>query len=627
LLSQTALIPVLSNIATRLRIDSIRSTTEAGSGHPSTCCSAAEIVSALFFAEMRFDPKDPQRASNDRFVLSKGHAAPILYAAWAEAGALDRSSLMNLRKIDSPLEGHPVPRLPFVDVATGSLGQGLCAGVGIALNARRIGSDYRTYVLMGDGECAEGSVWEAAQTAAHYSLDNLCAVTDVNALGQSAPTMWRHDTNPLLRRWEAFGWHVIVVNGHDLGELLDALEKARGITGRPTMILATTTKGKGVSFLEGMDGWHGRPLKKGDELERAIAELDAQFVHEPEPVGGGSPALVGTPRPLPKATPVSPESPPPSYELGDKVATREAYGTAIEKLGAIDPRVMALDADVKNSTFSERFEKKFPDRFVQCFIAEQAMLGAAMGLASQGAIPFPSSFACFLTRAYDFIRMTAISNLNVKMCGSHAGVSIGEDGPSQMGLEDFAMMRAQPNVVVLHPCDAVSAERLVFAMAAHPGPAYMRTARPKTPVIYTAEDKFEIGGSRLLRSSPDDSVTIVAVGVTVFEALSACERLEKAGIKARLIDAYSIQPLDAVTIRAAARETAGRIVTVEDHYASGGLGGAVAAAVAADGFEVHRLAVREIPRSGTPEQLLDMVGISARSIAETVERIVQKGVG
>jgi transketolase len=607
-------VPALINIATRLRIDSVRSTSEAASGHPSTCCSAAEIVAALFFAEMRYDPRDPQNPDNDRFVLSKGHGAPILYAAWAEVGFLKREDLLTLRRLDSDLEGHPTPRLPFVDVGTGSLGQGLAAGVGIALNARRINSDYRTYVLLGDGETAEGSVWEAASVASAYKLDSLCGITDVNALGQSGPTQWQHDTEPLASRWRAFGWHVLTVDGHDLVEILDALDKARQTRGRPTMIIARTIKGKGVSLMEGKEGWHGKPLKKGEELDKALAELQTQFVPE-----DGPPPQPRLPRAVSRPAPRQATIGPSAYKLGDQVATREAYGAAIARLGTGDERVVALDGDVKNSTFSEKFEQAHPDRFYQMYIAEQAMIGVAMGLASRGAIPFPSTFAAFLTRAYDFVRMAAISYLNVKMAGSHAGVSIGEDGPSQMGLEDLAMMRAQPNITVLYPSDAVSTERLIERMAYHPGPAYMRTTRPKTPVIYGPDETFEIGGLKVLRKSKSDVASVIGAGVTLFEALKAYDELKTQGIDIRVIDLYSVQPVDAAALIRCARETNGRLITVEDHYAAGGIGDAVAEAVAPEGFTVRRLAVTEIPRSGAPAELLDRYGISARHIVATVK--------
>jgi transketolase len=624
-LDRAALIPALKNVATRLRIDSVRSTSEAGSGHPTSCCSMADVTAALFFAEMRFDPKDPRNPDSDRFVLSKGHAAPILYAAWAEAGAFDRAKLLELRQIGSDLEGHPTPRLPFVDVATGSLGQGICAAVGCALNARRIKSSYRTYVVLGDGESAEGSVWEAADVAAIDRLDNLCAITDVNALGQSRPTMWQHDMEQFARRWRAFGWHAIVADGHDMEAILDALAEARRTTGQPTMILARTIKGKGVSFVEGKEGWHGKTFKKGDELDRAIAELEKQFV--PVPNDGPATNLASQipkppsgPRPLVSPKPVAP----PSYKLGDEVATREAYGTALAKLGEADSRIVALDADVKNSTFSEKFEKALPDRFYENFIAEQVMVGAAMGLAARGAIPFPSTFACFFSRAADFIRMAAISNVGIKLAGSHAGISIGEDGPSQMALEDLAMCRAQPNYTVLYPCDAVSAERLMALAAYHPGPAYIRTSRPKTPVIYPNEETFTVGGSKVLRTSERDVATVIGAGITVFEALKAYDQLKAGGVSIRVIDLYSVAPVDREGLIAAGRATGGRLITVEDHYAAGGIGDAVAEAVAQAGLTVTRLAVREIARSGKPEELLDRYGISAAHIVAAVGKLTTK---
>ena len=573
-------------------------------------------MAALFFGEMRYDPRDPANPDNDRFVLSKGHAAPILYAAWAEAGIITREDLLTLRRLDSDLEGHPTPRLPWVDVATGSLGQGLCAAVGIALNARRITSDYRTYVLMGDGETAEGSVWEAASVAAHERLDSLCAIVDVNALGQSQATQWQHDMTAHATKWSAFGWHSIVIDGHDLTAVLDALEQARRTRSRPTVVLAKTLKGKGISFMEGKGGWHGKAIKKGEELDKALAELQSQFVPEDEPAQP-IPAPARRQRPAEKEARLTT----PAYKLGESVATREAYGAALARLGAGDDRIVALDADVKNSTFSEKFEQQHPQRFYQTFIAEQVMIGAAMGLAARGAIPFPSTFAAFLTRAYDFIRMAAISNVNVKMAGSHAGVSIGEDGPSQMALEDLAMMCAQPNITVLYPCDAVSTERLLEKAAYHHGPVYMRTSRPKTPVIYGPDERFELGGLKILRRSAADVATVIGAGVTVFEALKAHAELQAGGVNIRVVDLYSLQPIDAASLLQCAAETKGRLITVEDHYATGGIGDAVAAAVAGGGFTVKRLAVPEIPRSGTPDQLLDHYGISARHIVKAVREL------
>ena len=611
----TTSIPTLRNIATRLRIDCVRSTSEAGSGHPTTCLSAAEIVAVLFFSEMRYDVKDPQNPHADRFVLSKGHAAPILYAAWAEAGLFPRAELLNLRRIDSDLEGHPTPRLRYVDVATGSLGQGICAAIGTALNARRIRSDYRTYVLLGDGEMAEGSVWEAANLGQHFKLDNLCAIVDVNRLGQSQPTQFGHDIAAIERRWAAFGWSTIVVDGHDVDALMAAFERARSTRGQPTAVLAKTIKGNGLESIAGKDAWHGKALKKGEETDKAIAELEAQLVSGEAPVSIRPPSSAATNDPEPDYS----RMPAPGYKKGDQVATREAWGTALASLGGIDSRVVALDADVKNSTFSERFEKLYPDRFYECFIAEQVMVGAAMGLAARGAIPFPSTFACFLARAADFIRMGGVSFSNVKYTGSHVGVSIGEDGPSQMGLEDLAIMRAVPGCAVLYPCDAVSTERLVVEMARYKGPAYMRTSRPKTPVIYDPAERFPIGGSKVLRRSGNDDAVVVGAGVTVFEALKAHDQLKDQGVAVTVIDAYSVQPIDAKTIVEAARAAGGSVITVEDHYAPGGLGDAVSEAVAGAGITVHRLAVREIPHSGQPDELVDRYGISARHIVAAVQ--------
>jgi transketolase len=452
-------------------------------------------------------------------------------------------------------------------------------------------------------------------------LDNLCGITDVNGLGQSRATMWQHDMEQFARRWRAFGWHAIVIDGHDLTAILDALDEARRTKGQPTMILARTIKGKGVSFVEGKDGWHGRAFKKGEELDRALAEREMQVV--PAPADGlnlaaqiARPASAPRPVAAPKAVAA------PTYAKGDQVATREAYGTAIAKLGEADPRVVALDADVKNSTFSDKFEKALPDRFYQNFIAEQVMVGAAMGLAARGAIPIPSTFACFLARASDFLRMAAISNVNIKLAGSHAGVSIGEDGPSQMAFEDLAMCRAQPNYTVLYPCDAVSAERLVALAAYHPGPAYIRTSRPKTPVIYANEETFAIGGLKVLRESPDDAATVIGAGVTVFEALKAYDQLKAAGVSIRVIDLYSVAPVDRAGLVGAARATNGRVITVEDHYAAGGIGDAVSEAIADAGFTVHRLAVREIARSGKPDELLDRYGISAAHVVSAVHAAV-----
>jgi transketolase len=608
----------LHNKATELRIDSVRATTEAGSGHPSSCCSAADIVAALFFSVMRYDPKNPKAPNSDRFVLSKGHAAPLLYAAWAEAGLFPKSDLLKLRTLTSDLEGHPTPRLSFVDMATGSLGQGLPVGVGLALNAKFVDkSDYRTYVLMGDGESVEGSVWEAAELARHHGLDNLCAVIDVNRLGQSDPTMLQHDMEAYRARWAGFGWHAVIVDGHDLSVLLAAFADAAATKGKPTVLLAKTYKGRGISLIEDHPNWHGKPLAKGEETQKALAELQQQL--KPN----------GTPPPIKKPSGPAPapvtigQLPPSPYKPGDSAATREAFGVALEALGGVNPLVVALDADVKNSTYTEKFGKKYPQRFFENFIAEQNMLGAAAGLAACGKIPFVATFAAFFTRAYDFIRMAAISQSNIKLVGTHVGVSIGEDGPSQMGLEDIAMMATQPGITVLYPSDATSTYRLIEIAAHHRGMVYVRAGRPKSPVLYGPDERFHIGGSKVVRQSPADVVTVVAAGVTLFEALKAHEQLKAAGIPVRVIDLYSIAPIDQATLMDCARATQKRILTVEDHYAHGGLGDAVLSAVGAEGITVHKLAVRAIPHSGKPDELIDHFGIGARSIVETVKQIIK----
>jgi|DewCreStandDraft_5_1066085.scaffolds.fasta_scaffold00003_446 transketolase len=604
---------LLRGIANQLRIHCITATTAAGSGHPTSCLSAAELVAALFFGHMRYDPKNPRHPNNDRFILSKGHAAPLLYAAWAEAGLFPVEQLGQLRQITSDLEGHPTPRLPFVDVATGSLGQGLGIGVGMALAARQNGLDYRTYVLMGDGEIAEGAVWEAASLAGIRKLNNLIGIVDVNRLGQSEATAFGHDLVTYRRRFEAFGWRVEDVDGHDLEEIMEVLGGV-GLGDQPLCILARTYKGAGVSFLQDRDGWHGKPLNK-DEAARAIAEL----VPSARPAAG-----VAIPPPSPLSPPERPAPsayPPVQYERGQMVATREAYGNALARMGEVDLRIVAMDGDTKNSTFAERFARKFPDRYYECYIAEQNLVAVAVGFSTRGFVPFASTFACFFTRAYDHIRVAGISQANIKLVGSHVGVSIGEDGPSQMGLEDLAMMRAVAGSTVLYPSDAVSAEKLVEQMALRRGLCYLRTSRPKTPVIYNNEEEFPVGGAKVLRQKDGDRVTVVAAGVTLHEALKAADLLAAQGIGITVIDAYSIKPLASEVILAAARKTGNRVVTVEDHYAEGGLGDAVAGELSAQGVQVHKLAVRELPRSGKPEELLARYGINAEAIAAKVRAL------
>ena len=602
----------LKKMAQKLRRHSLEMTTEAGSGHPTTCMSCADILSVLFFDEMHWDTKDPSGGNADVFVLSKGHAAPILWAVLKEAGAID-DDLLTLRLMTSRLEGHPTPRVPWVRVATGSLGQGLCAAAGMAWARKVDGAKGRVYALLGDGEAAEGSVWEAAQFAAHNALDNLVAIVDVNRLGQSGPTMYGHDTGVYEARFEASGWEAVSVDGHDVEAVRQAFARGRGGKGKPFALIAKTLKGKGVSFLEDKDGWHGKPVKKGEELQKAVAELgDTNVTLRVEPRNYAGPTL---------RLPVEPTVAP-AYTLGQEVATREAYGTALATLVKRCPQVVAIDGDTKNSTFSERAKEAAPERFAEGYIAEQNMVGAALGMASEGKIPFASTFACFLTRAYDFIRMAAYSKPpHLVLCGSHSGVSIGEDGPSQMALEDLAMMRAITGATILYPSDAVSTERLVALMAYHPGLAYMRTSRPKTPVIYSNDETFTVGGLKVLRESGSDVATVIGAGVTLFEALKAYDQLKAAGTSIRVIDLYSVAPVDRDGLVKAGRATKGRLITVEDHYAAGGIGDAVAEAVADAGLTVRRLAVREIPRSGKEDELLERFGISAKHIVEEVRAL------
>jgi transketolase len=612
----------LYEIATQLRIDSVESSTAAGSGHPTSCASMAEIMAVLFFRVMRYDPSDPRAPGSDTFVLSKGHAAPILYAAWAEAGAFPREQLLTLRDLDSDLEGHPTPRLPFVDVATGSLGQGLSAGIGLALDARLSGSPRRTYVLLGDGESAEGAVWEAASLAPRLGLGSLCATIDVNALGQSQPTMLRHEMDVYRARWESFGWQALVVDGHDVGALIDAYATASETPDRPTVVLARTVKGKGLVGVEGRDNEHGKSLKP-DDARRAIAALTPELhgARGPWPPLSPLPPAPAAAMRIPR--PRSESVPPPPYQRGGKpVAPRKAFGEALATLGRVDDGIVVIDGDVQNSTYTELFRAVAPDRFVEGYIAEQNMVGMAMGLAARGRVPFVSTFGAFFSRAYDFVRMACIGGNAIKLAGTHVGVSIGQDGASQMGMEDLALMCAQPNMTVLYPADATSAWRATQLAASHPGPCYLRLGRPDGPVIYRADEPFEVGRCKVLRQSAEDRALVVAAGVTVAEALAAHEELARSGANVRVIDLFSVRPVDREALVAAARACGGKVVTVEDHYAHGGLGDAVLDALAGAGALTHtsvrKLAVREIPHSGEPKELLDRYGISARYIVAAV---------
>jgi transketolase len=538
----------------------------------------------------------------------------VLYSAWAEAGLFPREQLLSLRRIDSELEGHPTPRLSFVDVATGSLGQGLSVGLGVALNARLDKSDQRVYVLMGDGESAEGSVWESAEVASNDGVDNLCAIIDVNRLGQSGPTMLQHRMDVYKARWEAFGWHALVVNGHDIPELLDAFAEAERTKGKPTILLAETLKGKGMDGYEDKEGWHGKALPK-DEANRVVAILEKSLSNHGDKWAPKLPqkANVSAPSKPSGATPRSP------YATGGKeVATRKAFGDALKALAKFDPRVVVLDGDVKNSTHTDEFLAAAPGRFFEDFIAEQNMIGMSMGLAARGKVPFASTFACFFTRAYDFIRMAAISQLNVKFGGTHVGVSIGEDGASQMGLEDLAMFGAEPNYTVLYPTDATSAWAATMLAAEHTGPTYIRLGRPNQPVLYGPDEKFEIGKAKVIRQGKNDRALVVASGVTLFEALKAYDELKKDGIEIRVVDLFSVQPIDREALISSARAAGGNVITVEDHYAHGGLGDAVQSALSPEGIPVRKIAVTAIPHSGTPQELIEKFGISSKAIVSAV---------
>ena len=599
--------------ARRLGILSMMSTTAAGSGHPTSCLSASELTAGVFFYAMKFDPKNPNGPESDRFVLSKGHAAPLLYAALAEAGVFPVSRVMTLRQFSSELEGHPTPRIPGVDAATGSLGQGLSVGVGLAIGAKMDKLGTRVYVLLGDGELAEGSNWEAAEFAGHYKIDNLTALCDINALGQSERTMYKHDMEIYRRKFESEGWDTQVIEGHDIAAVLSALDHAKATTGRPQAIIARTIKGHGVSFLGDKDGWHGKPLSK-EQLEKAVAEMGGPITVPADP--GRSYARTKLPEPPAYAEPSAP-----SYKSDASVATREAYGNALKRIGAVNPHVVALDGDVKNSTFAEFFADAYPDRFYQAYIAEQNMISVGVGLAARGKVPFLSTFACFLSRAFDQVRMAAISRSPIKVCGSHCGVSIGEDGPSQMALEDIASFRAIHSSTVLYPSDAYSAERLTEEAARLPGITYIRTSRPKTPLLYSAADKFPVPGFRVLRQSANDRALIVGAGITVHEALKAHDQLKSQGISARVMDLYCVKPIDGKQFAEQLKAAGGNLITVEDHYPEGGLGEAVLSALAEVGTspkKYMKLAVTGMPHSGKPDELLEAFGISAKHIADAV---------
>ncbi|MFJ9967063.1 transketolase [Streptomyces avermitilis] len=609
----------LTELGQQLRVDSVRAADAASSGHPTSSMSAADLMAVLLAHHLRYDFDRPAHPGNDRFILSKGHASPLLYAAYKAAGAIDDAELLTFRELGSRLEGHPTPRrLPWVETATGSLGQGLPVGVGIALSGKRLErTGYRVWVLCGDSELAEGSVWEAAEHAGFEHLDNLTAIVDVNRLGQRGPTRHGHDLDAYARRFQAFGWHTIEIDGHDVDAIDRAYGEAESTSGQPTVILARTLKGKGVAAVEDREGLHGKPLPDAEEAIAELGGIRELRVEVQEPPAARALHAVGA----------SGQAELPRYDKGDEVATRDAYGQALTALGSARQDVVAIDGEVGDSTRSEYFAKEHPDRYFECYIAEQQMVAAAVGLAARGWVPYAATFAAFLTRAHDFVRMASISGAGINLVGSHAGVSIGQDGPSQMGLEDLAMFRSVYDSTVLYPCDANQTAKLVAAMAGLDGVRYLRTSRGASPVLYGPDEEFPVGGSKVLRSSGEDRLTLVAAGVTVHEALAAADSLAEAGIRARVIDLYSVKPVDRDTLRRAAEDT-GCLLTVEDHREEGGIGDAVLDAFL-DGRPVPRLvrlAVRTMPGSATPAEQLHAAGIDAESIATAARLLVEQAV-
>jgi transketolase len=591
------------------------STTEAGSGHPTSCLSAADITTVLFDRYFTYNLNDPLNLYNDRFVLSKGHAAPLLYTLFGMAGAYSLEELKTLRKFGSRFEGHPVPQYKYAEAATGSLGQGLSVGAGLALVSKREGYGNKTYVLTGDGELAEGQIWEAANFAAHEKLDNLIVILDINRLGQSQETMFGHHIEEYASKFQAFDFEVIAIDGHNYEEINHALQATRKSKGKPFAIIAKTFKGQGISFLENKDGWHGKALKK-EELDKALKELgnidDGLRFQLKKPQQNKLPPY-----------PVNVIDTGLKFEQGKEYATREVFGEVLAKLGEQNKEIYALDGDVMNSTFTENFKKAFPERFIECFIAEQNMVSVAAGLSRLGKTPFVATFAAFLARAADQIRMARVSEANIKFIGSHVGVSIGEDGPSQMGLEDIALFGTLPDSIVLQPCDAISTAKLVPLMASHQGFAYMRTLRPKTKLLYKDEDNFSIGGSKILRQSGHDQLTVAATGITVFEALKAADELQKENISLCVVDCYSIHPIDSVTLKKCLQSTEQRImITVEDHFKHGGLGDFAAAALSGQG-QVMKMAVQKISQSGTKDELLSDAGIDASHIVSKIKSVLK----
>ena len=603
----------LEQLARLIRYYILISTTHAGSGHPTSALSAADLMTALLFGGFfKYDVANPDFANNDRLIFSKGHASPLFYSLWAAAGQLTEEEMLTYRQFGSPLEGHPTTSFRYTEAATGSLGQGLAIGLGMALNARLDQLTYRTYVLLGDSEMAEGSQWESIQLAANYRLDNLIGIVDVNRLGQRGETMYGHNLQAYQDRLSAFGWQTVTIDGHNLPDIVSAFDQALGATGRPVMIIARTIKGKGVPAVEDKNGWHGKALDK---------EMVEKVFEQWGPVDTSMRGEITRPDNVQPQIRTGQKIEEPDYSSKEPVATRKAYGRALVRLFPKYPQLVGLDGEVSNSTGVEPFKEKYPDRFFEMYIAEQNMAGAALGLSRRGKITFMSTFSAFLSRTFDQIRMSRYSDANIKIVGSHAGVSIGEDGPSQMGLEDIAMFRTILDSVVLYPADAVATERLVEEAARHQGIVYLRTTRGKTPILYSIDEKFPIGGSKVLQQSEQDAVTIVAAGITVHEAIKACEELKKDNVFVRLIDVYSIKPLDEKTLGLAAKTTKA-ILTVEDHFPEGGIGEAVRSALAASPVPVYSLAVRKKPKSGKPEQLLAFEEIDAAAIIKKIRKLI-----
>ncbi len=615
-------IAFLKKIALNLRIDSIKATSASKSGHPTSCMAISDLISVIFFHFLKYDIKNPENPNNDRFILSIGHTIPVVYAAWKNLGVVTEQELLQLRKFDSPLEGHPTPRFKYNEAATGSLGQGLAIGVGMALNAKHDNLDYKTYVMLGDGEVAEGSVWEAAQLASYYKLNNLVCILDANRLGQSGESIHGHDIEKFEKKFDAFGFKTFIIDGHNIEEIINTFNKAANIKDQPVAIIAKTLKGYGLEDIENKNGYHGKPFK-AEEVDSLIEKLKNRFEIKDISFDKYIPKQPSKNAIVDKSDSIlmdlNSDDNTKFFDKDQMIATRKAFGFALSALGKKSKNIFAVDADVQNSTFTQIFGKEFPERFYQCFIAEQSMIGVATGLQLRGKIPFAATFGAFFSRAYDQIRMAGIGRNSLRLCGSHCGVSIGEDGPSQMALEDLAMFRAIPNSIVLYPSDGVSTYKLTEIMANYDdGVSYLRTTRPAALNLYDKNETFKIGGCKVLRQSDKDKVCIVAAGITLHEALKAYDELLKQNINVSVIDLYSIKPLDKKTIIEVAKKSGNKIITVEDHYLQGGLGEAVASELSNEDIIIEKLAVTKVPRSASSDELLAYEGIDYKSIVNAV---------